>query len=201
MNHLSTDHSSAEAAGDNLDIDIGHVETDSDLRQFAAEHQYVGALLYLSAEHASPLLELVPDTAINRPVTRWAYELIRFLVGQDRPADPVSVLAAGRHRPAAQSLDPRSGPSARQLHELAMYLADAYTESIGATFVDRFARQVLDDAYRRGFAALGQRMQRLAETGAERVELAEQFDAIREQLTDLWRRCEAGASPTVCVRS
>mgnify|MGYP000299396615 CR=1 FL=1 len=201
MNHLSTDHSNAAATGDDLDIDVGHAETDSDLRQFAAEHQYLGALLYLSVEQASRLLELVPDTAINRPVTRWAYELIRFLTEQDRPADPVSVLAAGRHRPAAQSLDPRCVPSARQLHELAMYLADAYTESIGAAFVDRFARQVLDDAYRRGFAAFGLRMQRLAETGAERVELAEQFDAIREQLTDLWRRCEDGASPTVCVRS
>ena len=199
MNHLSTDNRSAAAIGDNLDI--GNAETDSDLRQFAAEHQYVGALLYLSAEQARPLLELVPDTAINRPVTRWAYELIRFLAEQDRPADPVSVLAVGRHKPAAQSLDPCSGPSARQLHELAMYLADAYTESIGATFVDRFARQVLDDAYRRGFAAFGLRMQQLAETGAERVEHAEQFDAIREQLTDLWRRCEVGASPTVCVRS
>lgn len=201
MNHLSTDHRSAAATGDNLDIDIGHAETDSDLRQFASEHQYVGALLYLSVEQASPLLELVPDMAINRLVTRWAYELIRFLVQQDRPADPVSVLAAGRHRAATQSLDPRSAPSARQLHELAMYLADAYTESIGATFVDRFARQVLDEAYRRGFAAFGQRMQQLAETGAERAELAEQFDSIREQITDLWRRCEASTSPTVCVRS
>ncbi|WP_273735453.1 hypothetical protein [Mycolicibacterium septicum] len=201
MNHLSTDHTSAEAIGDNHDIDVGHAETDSDLRQFAAEHQYVGALLYLSAEQARPLLELVPDTAINRPVTRWAYELIRFLIEQDRPADPVSVLAAGRHRAAAQALDPRSVPSARQLHELAMYLADAYTESIGATFADRFARQVLDEAYRRGFAALGQRMQRLAESGAERAELAKQFDVIREQLTELWRRCEASTSPTVCVRS
>jgi replicative DNA helicase len=82
-----------------------------------------------------------------------------------------------------------------------MYLADAYTESIGATFADRFARQVLDDAYRRVFAALGQRMQRLAETGAERAALAEQFDAIREQLIDLRRRCETATSPTVGVQS
>jgi replicative DNA helicase len=200
MNHLSTDHSSAEATGNYHDFDIGHAETDSDIRQFAAEHQYVGALLYLSTEQASPLLELVPDTAINRPVTRWAYELIRFLVEQDRPADPVSVLAAGRNRAAAQALDPRSVPSARQLHELAMYLADAYTESIGSAFADRFARQVLDDAYRRRFATLGQRMQQLAETGTERAELAKQFDTIREQLTDLWLQCEAGTLPTVCVR-
>lgn len=202
MNLPRSDRSRPDATLTTIASSVENVDSESysEIDQFASEHQYVGALLYLSAEQARPLLELVPGNAIRRPVTRWAYELIRFLVERGQAPDPVSVMAAGRHRPATQAVDPRQSVSGRELHTLAMYLADAYTESIGAVFADRFVRDVLEDAYRRGFAALGQRMQRLAASGAERVELAEQFEAIRGQLFDLWRRSEAAVGPA-CVAS
>jgi len=41
------------------------------------EHQYVGSLMWLTGEQARPWLELVPDTAIWRPQTRWAYVMYR----------------------------------------------------------------------------------------------------------------------------
>ncbi len=38
-------------------------------------------------------------------------------------------------------------------------------------------------------------MQQLAECGAERESITEQFGIIRDELADLWRRTEAAAKP------
>lgn len=54
--------------------------------QDSAEHQFVGSLLWLTAEQARPLRHLLRDNAIRRSRTRWAYQLIRRLV--DAGADP-----------------------------------------------------------------------------------------------------------------
>ena len=43
------------------------------LRQSEPEAQLVGALMHLTRAHVTPILELVPDTAIWRPDNRWAY--------------------------------------------------------------------------------------------------------------------------------
>ena len=56
--------------------------------QWDPEHQLIGALMWLSAERARPILELVPDTAIWRPTIRWAYQIIRSLVDEGRDPDP-----------------------------------------------------------------------------------------------------------------
>ena len=37
------------------------------IRQWSPEHQLVGALMYMSAEDARPVLELVPDSALGGP--------------------------------------------------------------------------------------------------------------------------------------
>ena len=40
--------------------------------QWDPEHQLIGALMWLSAEQARPILQLVPDTAIWQPKRQWA---------------------------------------------------------------------------------------------------------------------------------
>ena len=164
--------------------------------QYSAEHQFVGSLMWLPAEKARPLVDLVPDTAIWRPLTRWAYESIRSLVDAGTDPTPPAVLDAGRRQPARDALDPASPPTANQQRRLALYLFDAYAQAVApAAAVEAYARKVLDAAYRRAFAACGTRMQHLAATAADRDELAEQLSAIRDELADLWRRAEHAAKP------
>lgn len=169
------------------------VLAESVVQQWQPEHQFIGALLYLSVDEARPLLDLVPDSAIAKPVARWAYELIRRLVDDEDKPDPVSVLAAGKRHCARDALCPDQPPTEKRLKQLALYLVDAYTQNISAALASSLARQVLDDAYRRAFGVVGQRMQQLAETDIDRAELTEQFGLIREELADLWRRGEAAA--------
>jgi hypothetical protein len=160
--------------------------------QYAPEHQFVGSLMWLSAEQARPLLDLVPDTAIRRPQSRWTYELIRGLVDADTDPTPVSVLAAGRHQPARDALDPDSAPTPNRHKQLALYLFDAYAQAVApGTAIKTYARDVLDEAYRRAFATCGIRMQQLAASSADLDTLAEQFSAVRDELADLWRRAQA----------
>jgi replicative DNA helicase len=183
---------SAEALAETTD----HADAlcaESSVQQWQPEHQFIGALLYLPVSEARQLLNLVPDTAISKPVARWAYELIRRLVENEEKPDPVSVLAAGKRQPARHALRPDQPPTDKQLKQLALYLVDAYTQNISAALATNLARQVLDDAYRRAFGALGQRMQQLAETDIDRGELTDRFGIIREELADLWRRAEAAA--------
>ncbi|MDT5181836.1 MAG: hypothetical protein QOJ95_6034, partial [Mycobacterium sp.] len=62
------------------------------MQQWDPEAQLVGAMMYLPAAQAAPLLNVVPDSAIWRPDNRWAMELIRHLVAQRADPDPVTVL-------------------------------------------------------------------------------------------------------------
>ena len=54
--------------------------------------------MWLTADQARPILELVPDTAIWQPMRQWAYETIRALVADGRDPNPVVVLGAARQR-------------------------------------------------------------------------------------------------------
>lgn len=159
------------------------------------EHQLVGALMWLPATTVQRIAAVVPASAIERPITRWAYEIIvGVAAGGDNP-DPVLVLATAKRQPCSIGPDPVAGPSATRHHQLSVYLARAYTETVSADNAPSYGREVLDAAYRRAFAASGQRMQALAEKGADRTELTERFAAVREELLDWWRRAEAAAQP------
>jgi len=68
------------------------------LNEWAPEHQLIGAMMWLTAEQARPILELVPDAAIWQPLRQWAYEIIRAVVADRRDPNPVVVLAAARQR-------------------------------------------------------------------------------------------------------
>jgi hypothetical protein len=160
------------------------------------EPQYIGALLWLPAPRVRPLLNLVPDTVIEAPLARWAYELIAQRVGAGGDPNPVTVLQAGRCRAAAGALHPDRPPGDTELRALARYLIEAYTRVLApAQAVGSYAAAVLDGAYRRRFAACGIRMQQAAAGVAGRAELTGQLIAIRDELADLRRRAER-ADPT-----
>lgn len=166
------------------------------VQECQAEHQLIGALLWLPATHARAILELVPDAAIWRPRTRWAYQVIRTLVDVGQDPDPVAVLDAARSQPSTSTLQPGQQPTAHQLKGLSMYLFDAYQDATDPHHTaGEYAREVLDTAYRRAFRDNAIRMQQLADTDVERELLTKLFTETRDELADLWRRAEAAARP------
>jgi replicative DNA helicase len=158
--------------------------------QWDCEHQLVGALLHLPADQAATILKLVPHSAISQRLNRWTYEVIDGMVADGRDPDPVLVLATARHQPPADTR-PGRPVSARRHHELAVHLADLYTRTVTPAAARQYAREVLDDAFRRAVAAHGERLHELAEGAAARDELAHCLTAMRAELTDLWRRSQA----------
>lgn len=160
-----------------------------------AEDQFIGSLMWLGCHHALALIELVPATAIWQPIARWAYELVATTVANGHDPTPVAVKAVGRHRRAHDAIAADRPPTARQQQHLAHYLFEAYSQAPNPEAADTYAREVLDDAYRRAFDTFGIRMQELAASGADRGDLTDQFAAIRDQLASLWRLAEAAAQP------
>jgi hypothetical protein len=185
----------ASANGDPAAAESEPWEATAVLNQWAPEHQLIGAMMWLTADRARPILELVPDTAIWQPMRQWVYETIRALVADGRDPHPVVVLAAARQRSWSQSGGADQPPTAVRHHRLAVYLAAAYTQVLSPlAAAGDYAREVLDEAYRRAFRDNGIRMQQLAEC-AERELITERFAAIRDELADLWRRAETAAKP------
>ncbi len=159
------------------------------------EHQYLGALLWLPAAQARPLLALVPDTALRSPVARWAHELIRRTVQAGAHPNPVLVLDAGARHPPSGRLHPDRPPDATAQGRLAVYLFNAYSRAIAPTHTAAtYAAQVLDRAYRQAFTDCGARMQQIATSAADRDQLTGQLIAIRDELSDLRRRAERAAT-------
>lgn len=180
-------------------VDVEAPETwqvETVLAQWEPEHQLIGALMWLTAAQAKPIIELIPDTAIWRPTIRWAYQIIRSLAEAGADPNPVVVLAAAKQRPCSEAVHPEEAPTPRRHHKLAVYLASAYTQVLSPkAAAGDYAREVLEQAYRRGFTQAGIRMQQLGECGAEPEALTTQFIAIRDELADLRRRAEAAAKP------
>jgi hypothetical protein len=136
-------------------------------------------------------LAVVPDDAITDPLTRWTYELIRGLVADGRDPHPVSVLHRARTQPAVQALKPDAAPTPRELHRLTTHLADLYTNVVVPPAIFECARDVLEDAYRNAFRTAGVRMQHLAETRTDTIELGVELVAICTRLVDLRHRATA----------
>ena len=153
------------------------------------EDQFIGALLWLTAPAARPLINAVPAVALWHPTTRWVYELIADLVDADQNPTPTAVLAAGTRRPARDALRPTQPPPTRARHELALYLFEAYSHAVEPRrAAGTYATAVLAQAYRRTYAACGARMQSLATSGADVADLLANFTATAVQLADLSRR-------------
>jgi replicative DNA helicase len=127
--------------------------------------------MHLPAATAMPILELVPDTAIWRPDNRWAYEVIRHLVEREEDPDPVVVLHTAGRRPPADAAHPGEPISADRLHRFAVHLAEIYTGAVTPAAAPQYAREVLDEAYRRAVGLHGTRMTQLSESGAPRGDI------------------------------
>lgn len=156
--------------GDNVDgCDDWRAEAIA--KQWAPEHQLIGALMHLPVKQVQPILDAVPDTAIWRPITRWSYELIRALAAAGSDPDPVLVLRRATVQSAADALDLSQSPSARRQHDLAVYLASAYTQVVDPHSARSYAQEVLDDAYRRQLRQHGARIAHMAESGAETADI------------------------------
>ena len=87
-------------------VDVEAPETwqaETVLAQWEPEHQLIGALMWLTAAQAKPIIELIPDTAIWRPTIRWAYQIIRSLVEAGTDPNPVVVPAAAKQRPCSEA--------------------------------------------------------------------------------------------------
>lgn len=188
--------SDTEPAGDTdwLTASPGTAD-DAQASPWDPEHQLVGSLMWLPAPTVCRIVATVPATAIERPITRWAYEIIAAIANDGHKPDPVLVLATARRHPCSIAADPTAAPSVTRHHQLSVYLARAYTETVSPDNAGSYAREVLDNAYRRAFIAAGLRMQALGDSGAERADLTEQFAAVREELLDWWRRAETAAQP------
>jgi len=185
-----------ESDGDTSWLDAAPTSADnSPTSPWDPEHQLVGSLMWLPADTVRRIAAVVPVAAIERPIARWAYEIIAAVANDGQQPDPVLVLAAARRRPCSIAADPAAVPSPTRHHQLSIYLARAYTETVSPDNAGSYGREVLDNAYRRAFTAAGQRMHTLGESGADRADLTEQFAAVREELLDWWRRAESAAQP------
>jgi hypothetical protein len=112
-------------------------------------------------------------------------ELIRGLVDAGRDPDPVLVLHRASSQSASDALHPNQPVTPRGHHELAVYLANAYTRVIDPHSARGYAREVLDDAYRRAVREHGIRMAQLAECGAETAVVCEEVSKLT-RLVEQW---------------
>ncbi|WP_454793780.1 hypothetical protein [Mycolicibacterium lutetiense] len=166
------------------------------------EDQLIGALLHMYGPAAAEILTMVPTTAIQHPVARWAYELITTLVlDHRRDPDPTLVLTLARSQPpAADANTPVELTTMvirpNVLGDLGNYLANAYTHAHSVNQVREYARLVLDDAFRRTAGIWGARLQALADSYADREEITAAItDIMRGELRDLWQRAECATKP------
>ena len=64
------------------------------------------------------ITEVVPAAAIERPITRWAYEIIAAIANDGHKPDPVLVLATAKRQPCSIAADPAAAPSPTRHHQL-----------------------------------------------------------------------------------
>lgn len=185
-------------------IDITDVEP-FDMPAFAhmwePEDQFIGAVLHLKGPAARELVELVPTTAIEQPIARWAYELITTLVQAGGNPDPTLILAAARRQPpawGAGAIDELTVTTLRPniIGDLGNYLANTLTRVHNPAGAREYARALLDDAFRRATAAWGARLQQMATAYADREDLTTVItEGMRGELRDLWQRAERAGRP------
>ncbi|ATQ40896.2 MULTISPECIES: helicase DnaB [Mycobacterium] len=186
-------------------IDITDVEP-FDMPAFAhmwePEDQFIGAVLHLKGPAARELVELVPTTAIEQPIARWAYELITTLVQAGGNPDPTLILAAARRQPpawGAAAIDELTVTTLRPniIGDLGNYLANTLTRVHNPAGAREYARALLDDAFRRATAAWGARLQQMATAYADREDLTTVItEGMRGELRDLWQRAERAGRPS-----
>jgi hypothetical protein len=162
----------------------GDVRGETIAAQWEPQHQFVGALLWHTANAAAPLIERVPATAITDPLTRWTYEVITGLA-DGRDPQPSAALHRAKSHPASQALRPDRAPTQREFHRLATHLIDLYTRALNPGAAADHAHDVLDDAYRHAVHAFGVRLQYLTETCTDTGQLCAAVNNICGDLHEL----------------
>lgn len=187
---------------DIIDItDIEPFDMPASAYMWQPEDQFIGALMHLKGVAAQELVELVPTTAIEQPIARWAYELITTLVAAGGNPDPTLILTAARRQPPQSEtnvLDELTVTTLRPniIGNLGNYLANTLTRVHNPAGAREYAREVLDDAFRRATAAWGARLQQMASAYADREDLTTVItEGMRGELRDLWQRAERAGRP------
>jgi len=165
-------------------------------RRWDPESQFIGALMWLSADRARPILEVVHDSDIEGPLNRWAVELIRALVGAGENPNPVLIVRAAMKQAPSNHAAPYEtrewsvGGQGSRYHQLTLHIAAAYDHVVGyETGVLSYAREVLDDSYRRAIRVHGIRMQQMADAMSDREDLTGYVtELMRGDLRDIWMR-------------
>ena len=133
--------------------------------------QFVGALLWLTAERAAPFLAAVPGDAIDEPLTRWTYEVISALVTDGRDPHPTAVLHRAKTQPATAALHPDRPPTGREHHRLATHLAGLYVQVLDPSAIGDYARDVREETYRVAVHTAADRLHHLADTQPDAASL------------------------------
>ncbi|SLI01001.1 DnaB-like helicase N terminal domain protein [Mycobacteroides abscessus subsp. abscessus] len=186
-----------------------------------AEDRLVGELLHMSAAHVRAITALVHPTDIHRPTSRWVYELITQLAADDINPDPRDVMTAARTHTPGEHRYPDAIDIARGRHseypvsdidlaesrphqfkKLCRYLTDVYTSHTSPFAVITYAREVLELSFRRTNKLWNERGAQMSEAMADRQDIAALHLAMRQDMRDIWNRCEAAdAMTTLTARS
>jgi hypothetical protein len=176
--------------------DCATPSAESVAQRWDPESQLIGALMWLSAERARAILDVIRDDDIDAPLNRWAIELIRSLVDAGEDPNPVLVTRAAMKQAPADDAAPyqtrewNPGGHGGRYHQLTLHVAAAYDHVVAYDAgVLSYAREVLDDSYRRAIRFHGVRMQQMADTMADREDLTDYVTQLmRGDLRDIWRR-------------
>lgn len=182
-------HAYAETAADGG----GEVHAATIQRRWSPETQFIGALMWLTAARAKPVLDLVLDSDIEDPLNAWAIQSIRKLVRQGESPNPALVIRAATNPSNGGQWSPgdTATPGSRY-HRFTLHVFNAYEHALpgASTAVLSYAREVLDDSYRRAFRVNGTRMISLADAMADREDLTDFATELRSELAAIWRRTE-----------
>lgn len=180
-----------------------------------AEDRLIGELLHMSAGEVRAIAAVVHPTDIYRPTPRWAYELITHLAAEGRNPDPRDIVIAARTHIPGEHRYPDAIDTTRGRHSeypvspadladsrphvytnLCRYLIDVYTSGTSPLAVITYAREVLDLSFRRTNKFWHERGAQMSEAMADRQDIAALHIAMRQDLRDIWNRCEAAEAMT-----
>ncbi|ORA61043.1 hypothetical protein BST24_12555 [Mycobacteroides franklinii] len=171
----------------------GEVPAATIQRRWSPETQFIGALMWLTAARAKPVLDLVLDSDIEDPLNAWAIQSIRKLVRQGETPNPALVIRAAINPASDSQWSPAdTATPGHRYHRFTLHIFNAYEHALpgASTTVLSYAREVLDDSYRRAFRVNGTRMIGLADAMADREDLTDFATELRTELAAIWRRTE-----------
>lgn len=170
------------------------IAAESVQRRWNPETQFVGALMWLTAAQAKPILDLVLDSDMEDPLNAWAVEIIRNLVSGAEDPNPALVIRAATNPSSDSQWNPAdTAPAGSRYHRFTLHVFTAYEHALpgASTAILSYAREVLDDSFRRAFRVNGTRMIGLADAMADREDLTDfATQLLRGELASIWRRTE-----------